>query len=233
MNVFISGGSSTTALALADFFLSKGDFVYTTYHNNKAALKNLAKKYQNIKFIKCDFNSSNAAKNINSLEIETLDVILNVFGPYMEVDMETSKEGVSDFEYMLKTNVIYVDTVIKMLYPKMEQNGGSIINFAYSNANKDHFSLPRTYYHIAKASLLDLTRAYAKLLGKYNINVNSISPGIQSYSVDISGFSPCKIPQKRFGTTDDIINAVEFLISKKSRYISGTNIIVSGGYNVV
>ena len=87
-------------------------------------------------------------------------------------------------------------------------------------------------YSTSKSALIGLTRYLATYLGEFNIRSNSISPGglkggqnkkfIQNYSK--------KVPLKRMGEVDEIVQCVLFLSSIKSSYISGQNIIVDGGY---
>lgn len=115
----------------------------------------------------------------------------------------------------------------------MQQNYGKIINIsslAYmgnvGNAN----------YSSAKAGIIGLTKALAKELGKYNIHVNCIAPG----PIDTPGLRerlPEKYidlavknsPLKRIGKPIDVANAVLFLASDESTYITGNVLHVSGG----
>ena len=81
-----------------------------------------------------------------------------------------------------------------------------------------------------------LTKVSALELSKYNIKVNSISPGLTKTPIhdgvcsekDFEDYAK-RNPSKRLGKTSDIANAVSFLISEKADFINGENINVSGG----
>lgn len=91
----------------------------------------------------------------------------------------------------------------------------------------------RLPYHISKSSLLHMTRALAVELAP-NISVNSVSPGAifipEEPADDSSLISVDKIPMKRYGSADDIFDAVYFFATT-SNYITGQNINVDGGYH--
>lgn len=78
--------------------------------------------------------------------------------------------------------------------------------------------------------LLLLTKGYAKSLGSRHINVNMISPGVLENSIVIPEDIQSTIPMNRLGSFVDIIHAVDFL--SKNQYITGNNLIISGGYNI-
>lgn len=85
-------------------------------------------------------------------------------------------------------------------------------------------------YGTAKAAIIHYTRALAQELGPYNINVNSIAPGIirtgrlgdRSYLAD-------NIPLRREGSIEDCAKVVEFLVTDLSDYVTGKTITIDGG----
>lgn len=90
-------------------------------------------------------------------------------------------------------------------------------------------------YSAAKAGLIGLTKASAKELAGRNVTVNAIAPGFietdmtNALSEDVRNQYLSHIPLKRFGAVEDIANAVEFLVSDKSAYITGQVLAVNGG----
>jgi 3-oxoacyl-[acyl-carrier protein] reductase len=111
--------------------------------------------------------------------------------------------------------------------------GGSIINIAsvvgiMGNAGQAD-------YTASKGGVISLTKTTAKELGSRNIRCNAIAPGfIQSKMTDVLPEDVRKaymdtIPLKRFGTVDDIANAVAWLASNEAAYITGQIISVNGG----
>ena len=93
----------------------------------------------------------------------------------------------------------------------------------------------------ARAGVENLTKTLAQEWGDYNIRINSVAPGI----IDSSGldtypqaiqdmFEDAKkaIPQKRFGTVEDVANAVCFLASPLAAYINGISLYVDGAQHL-
>lgn len=90
-------------------------------------------------------------------------------------------------------------------------------------------------YSASKAGLIGMTKALAKEVGPSNITVNCIAPGLINTTMNANIDSKCldemveNTPMQRIGTCDDIANAVEFLISAKSSFITGVVLPVDGG----
>ena len=111
--------------------------------------------------------------------------------------------------------------------------GGSIINIAsvvgiMGNAGQAN-------YTASKGGVIALTKTTAKELGSRNIRCNAVAPGfIRSKMTDVLPEEVRKaymdtIPLKRFGTVEDIANAVSWLAGAESAYVTGQIISVNGG----
>ena len=93
-------------------------------------------------------------------------------------------------------------------------------------------------YSASKAGLIGMTKALAKEVGPSNITVNCIAPGLIDTSMNANVESKCieemiaNTPMQKIGTCDDIANAVEFLISEKSHFITGIVLPVDGGLSM-
>ena len=114
----------------------------------------------------------------------------------------------------------------------MQSRGGIIINLSDSGARKTWTGFPA--YAISKAGLEVLTRLLARSLAPA-IRVNAVAPGLILPSEDTSPDDwqrlVRRLPVKRQGTPQDVVQAVLFLI--KNRYITGETLIVDGGYQLI
>jgi len=93
----------------------------------------------------------------------------------------------------------------------------------------------QTVYGASKAGLIGLTKSLARELGARGIRVNAVAPGFidtamtRALPEEIRRDMLSRIPLARFGTADDVADAVEFLVSKRARYITGHVLVVDGG----
>ena len=130
-------------------------------------------------------------------------------------------------------------------YLKLSENG-KIINIAsmYGTVvpdfdiydGREEFLNPPNY-GTAKAGVIHLSKYYAMYLGKYNINVNSISPGpfpsedVQKDKEFIKRLES-KTKLKRIGIPEDLQGITLLLSSSLSSYITGQNIAIDGGWTI-
>ena len=123
------------------------------------------------------------------------------------------------------------------------QNEGSLINMASIYGivgpdfslyeDLDNMTMPAAYSAI-KGGIINLTRYLASYYGKYNIRINSVSPGgIYDNQADsfIKKYN-LKTPLNRMARPEDVTPIVCFLLSNDSKYITGQNILVDGGYTI-
>jgi NAD(P)-dependent dehydrogenase (short-subunit alcohol dehydrogenase family) len=118
----------------------------------------------------------------------------------------------------------------------IKRRSGKIVNISSAGGQ---LVIPLSVsYSATKAGLLHLTKALAVEWGKYNINVNSVSPGVTATGMfmqfkhdhpEQAKAREEKIPLKRVNNPEDIANAVLFLASSDSDNVSGEDIRVDGG----
>lgn len=114
-----------------------------------------------------------------------------------------------------------------------KQRSGRIINIASVVGQMGNAG--QANYCASKAGLMGLTRSNARELAKRNVTVNAVAPGF--IATDMTDALPenvrqelaAQIPLERLGSADDIANAVLFLASENSGYITGQVIGVNGG----
>lgn len=119
------------------------------------------------------------------------------------------------------------------------KEGGSIIFF--SSIAGSFGEVGKSTYGMTKAALLNLAKHLACELARKNVRVNSISPGAICTPINMN-LPHMKDPEKRaaleaqhllgLGETTDIANACIYLLSDASRWVTGTNLFVDGGFSV-
>lgn len=114
-----------------------------------------------------------------------------------------------------------------------KQRSGRIINIASVVGQMGNAG--QANYCASKAGLMGLTRSNARELAKRNITVNAVAPGFivsdmtEALPDKVKQEMAAQIPLERFGTADDIANAVAFLAADASAYITGQVLAVNGG----
>lgn len=115
----------------------------------------------------------------------------------------------------------------------MKQKSGKIVNVTSVVGVMGNPS--QTNYAASKAGLIGLTKSTAKELASRGINCNAVAPGlIATEMTDVLPESVKEnylnsIPQKRYGTPEDVANVVGFLVSEEANYITGQVIHIDGG----
>jgi 3-oxoacyl-[acyl-carrier protein] reductase len=106
---------------------------------------------------------------------------------------------------------------------------GRIINLGYSRAEQLVAFSRITPYAVAKTGLLTLTRTVAASEASFGITVNIVSPGLIE-----GGVLPEQkdVPRGRLAKFKDVSEAVLFLASEKADFITGTNLVVAGGWKI-
>lgn len=121
--------------------------------------------------------------------------------------------------------------------------GGSVILTSSTGALRGHARMPA--YHATKTGLLGLVRALTDELSPQGVRVNALLPGFidTPFNAPFWAAQPdpaaaeaalaAQIPARRQGTPADVAGAILFLASDASRYVTGTSLVVDGGYSAV
>jgi NAD(P)-dependent dehydrogenase (short-subunit alcohol dehydrogenase family) len=159
----------------------------------------------------------------------TLDVLVNNLGWYL---MERLPHiTIDQWEQALTLNCTTTFHLTQLALPLLEaaRPPGRIINLGDSACDRIAAHVMATPYHIAKLGVHVLTRSYAQLLMPKGITVNMISPGFLENSV---GSPPAEFPAGHPGRFEDILGALDYLLSAQAQYVSGANLLVSGAWNL-
>jgi NAD(P)-dependent dehydrogenase (short-subunit alcohol dehydrogenase family) len=165
-------------------------------------------------------------------EMGGIDILINNVGlglPILVEDMSWE-----DWHTVVARNLYAPFICAKAVIPVMKSRGGGKIVSIASMAGKNITALTGASYTAAKAGVLGLTRQLAYELGPYGINVNAICPAgvISSYrpiSPEQIEEMAKRLPIRRVTMSEDIGEAALFLVSERSRTITGISIDVEGG----
>jgi len=199
----------------------------------------LAKEdHQNISFRHMDVSDYDQCEQVIYSIIKehgNIDVLVNNAG--ITRDAVFTKMTKKQWDEVLRVNLDGMFNVTRQVVENMrEQESGRIVNISSVNAQKGQFS--QANYAASKAGVYGFTKSLAQELMSKNITVNSLSPGYVDTRL-MNGIRPdilesiiAQIPAKRLAQPEEIAWAVEFLVSDKSRYITGANLSINGGLHM-
>lgn len=146
---------------------------------------------------------------------------------------------VDDFERILQTNLTGAYRCIRAEARLMKASGGgSIVSISSIAGTQTHHWM--TAYCVSKAGLNMLTRCAADDLGAHNIRVNAVAPGLVPTDL-AAGLvnNPAtvdeylrRMPVSRLGSTEDIANAVSYLLSDEASWVTGLVLPADGGHHL-
>lgn len=167
-----------------------------------------------------------------------LDVAVNNASPAI-----ASRGHFTDVDTSLLKQTLQIDFLSQALCLKAElklmQDGASIVNV--SSINGLRATPNAAMYSSAKHALEGLTRSVALESIGSGIRINAVAPGVtwtprwearQLENVNIRSEVSEAVPLKRFGEIEEIVNAIEFLVSDKASYIVGHTLVVDGGLSL-
>ena len=238
--VFVTGGSRGIGKAVAIKFAEKGNQIIINYVSEKTDTEKLKNELleagaKDVLLIKADVSNSEDVKNMvkESIEkFEKIDILVNNAG--ITKDNLLMRMSEEEFDKVIQINLKGTYLVTKEVTKyMMKKRSGSIVNLASvvgvaGNAGQCN-------YAASKAGIIGFTKALAKETAPSGIRVNCVAPGFiltemnKQFSKDELNSILEEIPLGFFGTPKHIADAVCFLASEKSAYITGQVLAVNGG----
>jgi NAD(P)-dependent dehydrogenase (short-subunit alcohol dehydrogenase family) len=238
--IIITGGNGLLGKAIIERLTLEGAFCIN-FEINIETNDDLSKVY-------CDITDSDSIDKALALvfsKYPKVDGLVNNAYPrtkdwgnkFEQIELDAWKQNI---DWQLNS---YFYLTQKVAIQMANQKSGSIINMAsiygvvgadFSVYDGTSMTMPAAYSAI-KGGLINFTRYLASYFGPQQIKVNAVSPGgIFDNQNEVFVDNYCKkVPMRRLGTSDDIAPTVAFLLSDDSKYITGQNIIVDGGWTAI
>ena len=238
--VIITGGNGLLGSAILEQIKQEGAFCVNFEINHKTN--------DDLSNVECDITNKNSINHALSLVIKKykrIDGLVNNAYPrtndwgnkFEDIKLDSWKQNIdwqmNSYFYMSQQVAIHMS----------KQKKGSIINMAstygvvapdFTVYNETNMTMPAAYSAI-KGGIINLTRYMASYFGPKQIRVNAVSPGgilDNQNSVFVQNYEK-KVPMRRMGNPLDIAPTVVFLLSNDSKYITGQNIIIDGGWTCI
>ncbi|MBZ0203716.1 MAG: 3-oxoacyl-ACP reductase FabG [Ignavibacteria bacterium] len=203
--------------------------------NGKSLINELGENFA--EYVHCNVTSENEVEFLFKSAVSKkgkVDILINNAGILR--DNMIHKMPIEDFDAVIGTNLKGTWLMCRAAAKVMkDQKSGRIVNIS----SRAWLGNPgQTNYSASKAGIIGLTRVLALELGKSNILVNALAPGLidtpltQSLPRDVLEKLILTQPTKTMGKPDDIANAVSFLVSEKTQFITGQVIYVDGGKSI-
>ena len=237
--VLVTGASRGIGKAIAKRLSENGAFVWINYNKSEQTANQTVEEIRNsgglCELIKADVTVQNDIDRMleKIAERGNLDVLVNNAGPAIK---SASFENISWDNMLIAYEQIVgsVFMVTKTFIGKLKENKGKIINIITSAA------LGRTAYNwlpyvTAKSALIGFSKNIAQELGPSGVRVNMVSPSLVDTDLVVGipekyrQMMISQTPLRRIATVDDVAGTVLFLASNLSDFITGDNILVTGG----
>ena len=238
--IIITGGNGLLGSAIIEKLIVDGAFVINLDINHKTN--------ESLSNIECDITNQESVNNSLNLIInkyEKIDGLVNNAYPrtqdwgnkFEDIKLDSWKKNI---DWQLNSYFYMSQQVAGQM---AKQKSGSIINIAsiYGVIGPDftvydgtNMTMPAGYAAI-KGGLINLTRYMASYFGPHKVRVNTVSPGgiFDNQNISFVENYEKKVPLRRMGLPEDITPSVSFLLSDESKYITGQNLIVDGGWTAI
>ncbi len=238
-NALVTGASRGIGKEIAKTLAANGAFVIVNYNGSKERAEETVAEIKaaggGAAALQCDVSDYSACEAM----------IKDLIAQYAHIDILVNNAGITrdgllmrmseaDFDAVINTNLKGAFNTIRHLSKYfLKQKAGKIINI--SSVSGILGNAGQANYASSKAGVIGLTKSAARELASRGINVNAVAPGY--VTTDMTDAMPgsakeallSRIPLGRAGETKDIANAVLFLASEASDYITGQVLSVDGG----
>lgn len=238
-HILITGATRGIGKAISTGFLKQGAKVIGIYGGNSqaaASFKNeLGPLAEKIELLQCDVSNSSEVKNLyEAVEKKycSIDVLVNNAGIRKDNVLALMPE--EEWQKVIDVNLTGTFLMAKQaVFLMMKKKYGRIINITSPVAHLGFSG--QANYAASKAGQVALTKSLAKETARKKITVNCVSPGFISTDFiedltkeQLSAYKKM-VPMRRFGSAEEVADAVLFLAGPSAAYITGSVLEVTGG----
>ncbi len=235
----VTGGSRGIGRAIVLRLATQGADVAFSYRGNAAAAEATAEEVRALGRtalpVNADVSQPESAETLIKEALDGLgkvDILVNNAG--ITRDDLIMRMGIDAWREVLETNLFGAFYTLKAVTrPRLKARSGRIVNI--TSVSGQAGQMGQANYSSAKAGLIGLTKAAARELASRGITVNAVAPGfvLTELTPDLPEALQAQITERtplgRFGTPQEIADAVAFLASDEAGYITGQVLAVDGG----
>ena len=236
-NLLVLGASSDLALSLLPEIAGNYKTIFAHYHRSGDKLQELSRALPDMRMVQADFSDEEETKRMMEQVAETGVNITHILHcPSARVEYKHFRKLTWDeYTLMLHTQLRSLYYASQQFVPKMaKQKYGKIVT-VLSSATVGTPPVGMNAYTTAKYSLLGFMKSLAAEYADKNIQINAVSPSMMETKF-VSGLSHLVVeknsadhPLGRNASVNDVAPAIKFLLSSNSDFITGQNLLVSGG----
>lgn len=234
-SVVITGGNKGLGIVQAQKFLNEG-FTVHVVARTRGEIDNLDGEAKFHQHDLSDWENANYLDAIHQ-EVGSIDVLVNNAGVHLKKpvwDVEPE-----ELDHVLDINLKALFMACGRFVELQRETGGAIVNISSMGGLMGLQSAAA--YVTSKTAVIGLTRAVAVDAAQFGIRCNAVCPGfidtdmtraVLAKDPDRRKKIEARIPTHKFGSPDNIADAVHFLADHSSTYINGISLPVDGGYSI-